>query len=106
MTHPMAMRFGRGKPTELPPFKQRVAALRYIPPLMGMVWRTHRGYAATIFGLRLPRSFVPIATLWVGKLIIDGVITAAKHQMSITHVLRLVALEFAIVTIGEALNRA
>jgi ATP-binding cassette subfamily B protein len=73
---------------------------------MGMVWRTHRGYAATIFGLRLARSFVPIATLWVGKLIIDGVINAAKHQTSVSHVLRLVALEFAIVTVGEALSRA
>jgi ATP-binding cassette subfamily B protein len=102
----MAMRFGRGKPTELPPFKQRVAALKYIPPLLGMVWRTHRGYAATIFALRLIRSFVPIATLWVGKLIIDGVIAAARHQTTSSSVLRLVALEFAIVTVGEALSRA
>src|SRR3954464_5303810 len=98
MTHPMAMRFGRGKPIELPPFKQRVAALKYIPPLMGMVWRTHRGYASIIFALRIARAFVPISTLWVGKLIIDGVIGAARHQGTASHVLKLVALEFAIVT--------
>src|SRR5258708_274563 len=71
-----------------------------------MVWRTHRGYALAIFLLRVARGFVPIATLWVGKKIIDGVIGAGQGRVPARHVLSLVALEFGIVALGEALNRA
>jgi ATP-binding cassette, subfamily B, bacterial len=95
-----------GKLPELPPFKQRVAALKYVPPLLGMVWQTHRGYATAIFALRIARAFVPVATLWVGKLIIDGVIAASQGKAAPRHVFELVALEFAIVAVGEALGRA
>ncbi len=57
--------------------------------------------------LRLIRAFVPIATLWIGKLIIDGVVTRAAHR-------RVVALRrrrssrssSAIVIVGELLARA
>jgi ATP-binding cassette subfamily B protein len=106
MTHPMVMRRNRGKLPEPPPFRQRIAALKYVPPLIAMVWRTHRGYASAIFALRIARAFVPVATLWVGKLIIDAVIAAAQHQGTSRHVFELVALEFAIVATGEALGRA
>jgi ATP-binding cassette subfamily B protein len=106
MTHPMVRRARGGKLPELPPFRQRIAALKYVPPLLGMVWRTHRGYAAAIFALRIARAFVPVATLWVGKLIIDAVIAAAQHQTTAQHVFQLVALEFGIVAVGEALGRA
>ena len=34
MTHPAWGRMARGKNTELPPFKQRVAALKYVASLM------------------------------------------------------------------------
>jgi ATP-binding cassette subfamily B protein len=36
-----------------------------------MVWQTHRGYVAAIVALRALRAVVPLAVLWVGKLIID-----------------------------------
>src|ERR1041385_8918391 len=106
MTHPMVLRRNRGKLPEPPPIRQRIAALKYVPPLLAMVWRTHRGYATAIFALRIARAFVPVARLWVGKLIIDGVIGAARHQATARHVFELVALEFAIVATGEALGRA
>ena len=106
MTHPMVRMGGRGKLPEPPPFKQRIAALKYVPPLLAMVWQTHRGYASAIFALRIARAFIPVATLWVGKLIIDAVIAAAQGTETTRHVLELVALEFGIVALGEALNRA
>src|SRR3954451_18574237 len=106
MTHPMVRRARGGKLPELPPFRQRVAALKYVPPLLAMVWRTHRGYATAIFGLRMARAFVPVATLWVGKLIIDAVIAAAQSRTTARHVFELVAMEFVIVAVGEALGRA
>jgi len=106
MTHPMVRFWSRGKLPEPPPFKERVAALKYVPPLLAMVWRTHRGYASAIFALRIARAFVPVATLWVGKQIIDGVIGAAQGHDTVRHVFQLVAMEFGIVTFGQILARA
>src|SRR2546421_10463875 len=51
-------------------------ALKYVPPLLKLVYETHRGYTIAILALRAVRSFVPLAVLWIGKLIIDGVIAA------------------------------
>src|ERR1041385_6253208 len=106
MTHPMVRGRGRQPQQPLPPMRERIAALRYVWPLMRMVWNTHRVYATTIFVLRIARAFVPVASLWVGKLIIDGVIRASEGKTPARHVLELVALEFGIVLVGEALQRA
>jgi ATP-binding cassette subfamily B protein len=95
----------------LPPWRERLAALRYVPPLLKMVWETHRGYACGIIALRAVRAFVPLAVLWVGKLIIDGVvasIAAAQAGEAVAWLVlgRLVALELGIAVTGEALARA
>jgi ATP-binding cassette subfamily B protein len=56
--------------------------------------------------LRLVRAFVPVATLWVGKLIIDVVVAAFDAGPDFARLWRLVALEIAIVLAGEILARA
>jgi ATP-binding cassette subfamily B protein len=109
MTLPSAaFRMGRTRPLgeKLPSLGERIKALRYVPPLLRMVWQTHRGYALAIFVLRIARAFIPLATLWIGKLIIDGVIGAAKGSTTPRSVLLLVLMEFGVVAFGEALNRA
>src|SRR5437773_4004557 len=63
-----------------PTWAERLAALRYVPPLLKLVYQTQRGYTVAILALRAVRSFVPLAVLWVGKLIIDGVIAAVRTQ--------------------------
>src|SRR5262245_12451596 len=63
-------------PSKSPSWRERIAALRYVPPLIKLVWRTHRGYTAIMIALRLSLAFAPVATLWVGKLIIDAVVAA------------------------------
>jgi len=93
-------------PGEQPTFRERVNALRYVPKLVRLVWETHRGYTITMAALRLVRAFVPIATLWVGKLIIDGVVDAQREGASWRAVGGLVALELGIVIVGELLARA
>jgi ATP-binding cassette subfamily B protein len=77
---PMARRRSRGAfdPMERPTWRQRLEALRNVRPLLRMVWETHRGYATAIVVLRILRAFVPLAVLWIGKLIIDGVVTAMR----------------------------
>ncbi|HET9002502.1 MAG TPA: hypothetical protein VFN39_00750, partial [Gemmatimonadaceae bacterium] len=57
-----------------PTWRQRVEALRYVPLLLRLVWETHRGLAALMLVLRVLQSGIPVATLWVGRLIIDTVI--------------------------------
>ena len=56
--------------------------------------------------LRLLRAGLPIATLWVAKMIIDTVVAARMGRPNISGLWLLVGLEFVIVTVGEALDRA
>jgi ATP-binding cassette subfamily B protein len=56
--------------------------------------------------LRLARAFVPVAVLWVGKLIIDTVVSARSGSLDTGLLWRLVALEIVLAFIGELLSRA
>jgi ATP-binding cassette subfamily B protein len=101
---------GRGRPYSghqaQQSWRERFRALRYIPKLVHLVWETNRGLTVAMGVLRLIRSFVPIASLYVGKLIIDGVVAAQKAGTGWRPVLNLVLLEIAIVVSGELLARA
>ncbi|MGI4802499.1 MAG: ABC transporter ATP-binding protein [Janthinobacterium lividum] len=59
--------------------KARLGALRTLPPFVGMLWRTSAGLTAASLGLRLVRAGLPIATLFVAKLIIDEVVRLGAH---------------------------
>src|SRR5438132_2183704 len=86
-----------------PSWRERRAALRYVPPLVKLVWQTHSGYTVAMIALRLVRSVVPVATLWVGKLIIDEVVGQIKQPHELTKLWQYVAMEIAIVLGSEAL---
>ncbi len=88
-----------------PTLRERIRALRYVPRLIGLIWDTHRGLTLAMGALRLVRGFIPIATLWVGKLIIDGVVEAQRTGAGWRPVLNLVLIEVAIVIGGELLAR-
>jgi ATP-binding cassette subfamily B protein len=88
-------------------WRQRLAALRYLPALLRLVWQTHRIYTATMILLRLLRAFVPVAGLWVAKLIIDQVVHLAQTPgASLAPLWRVVAFELVVVVVGEFLARA
>ena len=109
MSHPVFVPapLGRRRRAQEPAnWSERLAALRYVPALFRLIWRTHRGYATTMIVLRVVRSVVPVATFWVGKLIIDSVIAARAGNGSLTQVWRYLALELGIVLTGEILARA
>jgi ATP-binding cassette subfamily B protein len=101
----------RSSPGETPPtWSQRLEALRHVPPLLRLVFQTHRGYTAAILALRAVRSIIPVAVLWIGKLIIDGVIGAIAARSAGLPVDwwalgGLVALELGIAIGGEGLAR-
>jgi len=91
--------------SERPTMRQQVEALRYVPPLLTMVWETHRGYTLTMAALRLLRSAIPVATLWVGKLILDAIVGMRDGTPDFPYLWKLIGLEVAIVLAGEALAR-
>jgi ATP-binding cassette subfamily B protein len=75
------------------------------PPLIKLVWETHRGYTTAMAILRLMRAGVPVATLWVGKLIIDTVVASRETSPDFPRLWKLVALEISIVTANDILAR-
>ena len=98
----------RGRPTDetAPTWRERLEALRYVPPLVKMIWRTHRGYTASMLILRFARAFVPVSTFWVGKLILDTVLAARAGHATYALLWKYVAFEIALVLTGEILARA
>lgn len=61
------------------PSNARLGALRTLPPFVGMLWRTGPGLTAGSLMLRLVRAGLPVATLFVAKLIIDEVVRLGTH---------------------------
>lgn len=90
----MAMRFFFGpvpKGAMRLTLQERFAAPRYIPPLMKLAGETHPGYTGTMAVLRLMRAGVPVAMLWVGKLIIDSVLASRESSPDFARLWKLVA---------------
>ncbi|HST08622.1 MAG TPA: hypothetical protein VLJ83_10640 [Gemmatimonadaceae bacterium] len=108
MSHPILVPgLGRRPRPEKPAsWRERVEALRYVPALFRLIWKTHRGYTAAIVILRIIRSVVPVTTFWVGKLILDSVIAAKAGTGSVGQVWKYLAFELVVVLVGEILARA
>ncbi len=88
-------------------WRERLAAMRYLPALVRLVWQTHRTYTGVMIVLRLTRSVVPVAALWAAKLIIDQVVLLARTPNApLGPLWRVVAIELGIVIVGEFLARA
>src|SRR4051812_31998018 len=87
--------------------RERLAALRYLPALVGLVWQTHAGLTVAMVTLRLVPAVVPPAPPWAAKLIIDAVVALTRTPgASLEPLWRVVALELGIVVVGELLARA
>jgi ATP-binding cassette subfamily B protein len=58
--------------------RDRLGALRNLPPFLALIWRTSPALTTGTLVLRLLRAVLPVATLLVGKLIIDEVVRLAR----------------------------
>jgi ATP-binding cassette subfamily B protein len=89
-------------------FKKRLAALRNLPAFFKLVWQTSPSLTIINALLRIIKSATPVAILYVGKLIIDQIVqlSHSKQTVSHNHLWKLVALEFIIAILSDALNRA
>ncbi len=99
-------RIGR-RSQELPPLRERVRALRLVPRFLGMVWRTRPAYAVGIVVLRALQGFGPVVLLWIGKLIVDGVVAnVGAAAPDWRYLFGLVGLELGAALVLEGLRRA
>ena len=91
--------------------------MRNVPPFLREIWGTSKPLTIAAIGIRLIRAFMPIVTLYIGKLIIDEAIRIVGLGMAFTdlgqawetgaldHLLWLLALEFALAILSDLLGR-
>jgi ATP-binding cassette subfamily B protein/ATP-binding cassette subfamily C protein len=97
----------------LPPHSLRERArltleyLRYLPRTFALVRESSRAFAAGMIVLLLGQAALPAAMAWVGKLIVDAVVAAARSGDAAQrwHVLRLVGLEAGLMALSTAMSR-
>src|ERR1700744_2650412 len=87
-------------------FKQRLSALKNLPDLFRLVWKSSPQKTLFSFLLRIVRSAMPVTLLYTGKLIIDQVVQLNGHGGSQHELWRLGILEFLLAVLTDVLNRA
>ena len=97
--------------------RDRLGALRNLWPFFLQVWATSPALTATVVALRLTRALLPVATLYVGKLIIDEALrlVGLSHHFAtlqdwvasgeLTHLSLLVALELSLAIAADVFGR-
>jgi ATP-binding cassette subfamily B protein len=87
--------------------KERFEALRNLPAFFKLVWQTSRWMTVVNALLRIIRSAMPLGLLYIGKLIIDQVVSVSHTPLKdMTYLWQLVGLEFALAILTDALSRA
>ncbi|HNV74602.1 MAG TPA: ABC transporter ATP-binding protein [Gemmatimonadaceae bacterium] len=107
-----------GSTPNAPPttFRDRMVALRNVPPFLGLVWRTSPSLTVWTLVVRLLRALLPVMTLYVGKLIIDEVVLVAgggaagglaawRTDGRLHHLAWLLAAEFGLAVASDVLGR-
>ena len=99
-------------------WRERLGALRNLPPFLKLVWRTSPALTLGQSLLRVVRALLPVATLYVGKLIIDEVVLLVQAPRAAEDLQQwlasglldrigwLLALEFGLAVLSDVLGRA
>jgi len=99
------------EPTPAMGFRERLGAMANVPQFLAAIWRTSRTLTVLDLGLRLVRALLPVATLFVGKLIIDEVTRLIRvgalsgGVMDYEHLWWLLGIEFALAVGADLLGR-
>src|SRR3954470_16719522 len=87
--------------------KERFSALGNLPRFFNLVWKTSPSLTIINAVLRVVRSAIPVAILYIGKLIIDQVVQMSRGSGSDHNYLwELVAIEFTLAILSDGLSRA
>ncbi len=88
--------------------RERFSALSNLPRFFKLVWLTSPSLTLCNAMLRIVRSAIPVAILYVGKLIIDQVVLLTHSTPTVSHdyLWKLVIIEFGLAILSDALSRA
>lgn len=87
-------------------WRERFLALRNLRPLLTMVWATSPVLASLTVLLRLIDSLLPVATLWVAKLIIDAAVRIVSGESGDSgRIWLLLAAEAGLAILADLLGR-
>jgi ATP-binding cassette, subfamily B, bacterial len=87
-------------------WQERLYALRNVPVVLRIVWESGGLVVAFNLIFRIFSSLLPMALLWVTKLIIDNIVhVASTHQPVPQRLWYLVGIEFALAVLASVLSR-
>ena len=87
-------------------WRQRLNALRNIPPALKIVWDAGPQVVTSGIASRVVAALIPLAILAVSRRIIDAIVTVIKSHNPVSHGFWwLVALEFGLALLGTVLAR-
>ena len=98
-------------------WRERMGALRNLRPFLALVWQTSPALTMAQGLLRIVRALLPVATLFVGKLIIDEVVRLVQAlpgggelrdrlaSGDLDHLLLLVGAELVLAVLSDVLGR-
>lgn len=87
-------------------FKDQFNALRNLPRFFRLIWQTNKYLAIGNALLRLVKSAIPLAMLYIGKEIIDEVIRLIEVKGGeLSYLWLLVGLELALAVLSDLINR-
>jgi ATP-binding cassette subfamily B protein len=95
------------KPEEKISWKDTWAAMRNIPQFFKLIWETSPFLTVINAVLRLIQTGIPLANLYVAKLIIDEIIKLINQATlpNLSYLWTLVAIEFGLVFLSDLLSR-
>lgn len=86
-------------------WKDRIRALKNVPPLLGMVWQAGPGVVLGSAVVRIAAGVVPVATLFVPNLIIQDIVDLTHKKPLPGNFWWLVVIEFGLAALGAVLSR-
>jgi ATP-binding cassette, subfamily B, bacterial len=87
-------------------WQERLSALKNVPAVLRILWESGRTVVVLGVVLRFIISFLPIALLWVTKLIIDTIVhSVTTHQAVPTRLWWLVVVEFSLALFSSVVSR-
>jgi len=87
--------------------KSSFDSLFFIPRFFKEIWRTNKTLFLTSAFCRLVAALLPVAILWVGKLIFDAIIQITTHgEKDYSTLWHYVAIEFILVVLSDLVGRA
>ncbi|HEU4386610.1 MAG TPA: ABC transporter ATP-binding protein [Blastocatellia bacterium] len=89
------------------PWSGTFKRLRNVRAFLGLVWKTGPRLVVSYFVMRLARAAIPVATLYITKLVVDTVVRSIETgTVEAARLWKLLVIELAIAVLSDSLGRA